>query len=233
MENQPVELTLLTEQWKVSPCRLQRASWWRLESRDSRPQRYGADIWSPSQVQSKSAASQLSTRLLRPKVLILPNKSCYLKVKSCDTHPKAAGLSKLVRWIRRENTGGWSLATVLFPLVKLESIARESCSLRMSQVGLGSSLVSKGIGVSSSCPRVSSPSSMVDVLGVGVPWEGCFVGAPLLPSRAAGRLVIEGTNLIARGTGEGSLRVQDMQDMFSWNNINDIESSSQHVWFGK
>ena len=121
------------------------------------------------------------------------------------------------------------MQTALFPLVKLESIARESCSLRMSQVGLGSSLVSKGIGVSSSCPRVSSscskvssccsrvssPSSMVDVLGVGVPWEGCFVGAPLLPSRAAGRLVIESTNLIARGTGEGSLRVQDMQDMFS------------------
>ena len=74
--------TLLTEQWKVSPCRLQRASWWRLESRDSRAQRYGADIWSPSQVQSKSAASQLSTRLLRPKVLILPNKSCNLTVQT-------------------------------------------------------------------------------------------------------------------------------------------------------
>ena len=107
------------------------------------------------------------------------------------------------------------MQTYLFPLVKSESIARESCRLRMGKVGLGSSLVSKGIGVSSSL-RVSCTSSMV-VIGVGVPWESCFVRASLLPPRAARRLVIESTNLIARGARESSLRrqVNKRQDIFS------------------
>ena len=117
------------------------------------------------------------------------------------------------------------MQTALFRLVDLESVARESCSLWMSKVGLGSSMVSKGIGVSS-CLRVSSTSSLVEWFGVGVPWEGCsFMGAPLaisylgaslLPARAAGSLVIQGTNLVARGAREGSLKVQvkKKQDVF-------------------
>ena len=109
------------------------------------------------------------------------------------------------------------MQTALFPLVDLESVARKSCSLWMSKVGLGSSMVGKGIGVSS-CLRVSSTSSLVERFGVGVPWESCsFVGAPLaisylgaslLPARAAGSLVIQGTNLVARGARERSLKEQ-------------------------
>ena len=138
-------------------------------------------------------------------------------------------------------------------MVKLESIARESCRLRMSKVGLESSLVSKGIGVSS-CLRVSSTSSLVECFGVGVPWEGKSLGSPLavtmmtmtmimtimarttmttmasamraslLPAGAARCLVIEGTHLVARGAREGSLR---MQDVYVKNDVNDFGSSSK------
>ena len=111
----------------------------------------------------------------------------------------------------------------------------------MSKVGLESSLVSKGIGVSS-CLRVSSTSSLVECFGVGVPWEGKSLGSPLavpmmtmttmasamraslLPAGAARCLVIEGTHLVARGTREGSLR---MQDVYVKNDVNDFGSSSK------
>ena len=133
-------------------------------------------------------------------------------------------------------------------MVDLESVPRERCSLRMSKVGLGSSMVSKGIGVSS-CLRVSSNRPMVERFWVGVPWESCFLlllgaslamlmlmtrtreagprdaggmsmatmGASPLSARATRSLIVQGTNLIARGARESSLRrqVNKRQDIFS------------------
>ena len=117
--------------------------------------------------------------------------------------------------------------------IKLESSSRKSCSLWMSQVGL----VGKGTGVSS-CLRVSSNRPMVERFWVGVPWESCFLlllgaslamlmtrtreagprdaggmsmaamGASPLSARATRSLIVQGTNLIARGAREGSLRVK-------------------------
>ena len=116
--------------------------------------------------------------------------------------------------------------------IKLESSSRKSCSLWMSQVGL----VGKGTGVSS-CLRVSSNRPMVERFWVGVPWESCFLlllgaslamlmtrtreagprdaggmsmaamGASPLSARATRSLIVQGTNLIARGAREGSLKV--------------------------
>ena len=74
----------------------------------------------------------------------------------------------------------------------------------MSKVELGSSIVGN-MGVS--CPRVSSSISMM-MVGVGLSGVGVrssAMRASLLSSRAAGRLVIERTNFVARGAREGSL----------------------------
>jgi len=41
---------------------------------------------------------------------------------------------------------------------------------------------------------------------MGAPLAISYLGAPLLPARAAGSLVIQGTKLVARGAREGSLK---------------------------
>jgi len=57
---------------------------------------------------------------------------------------------------------------------------------------------------------------------MGAPLAISYLGASLLPARAAGSLVIQGTNLVARGAREGSLKASAI-----W-----AQSSVGCIWVG-
>ena len=118
--------------------------------------------------------------------------------------------------------------------IKLESSSRKSCSLWMSQVGLvgKGTGVSSCLRVSSNRPMVERfwvgvpwESCFLLLLGASLamlmlmtrtreagPRDAggmsmATMGASPLSARATRSLIVQGTNLIARGAREGSLRV--------------------------